>query len=339
MPPTRLQRNGATLDEVRDAVRAEFGAGARIVAAETRHHARHRRPVPTGARRGHGRGPRARRGADRPGRDLRRPDEAGRHRRAPRRRRGGRGRIAGGDGTASTRADAFASVLDGFVADGITRSAPRPAPALRNRRRWTGVGSRLQAVDALVADTVVGLPGGTARPVPAAVRSADGDLVLLVGRPNDVDAAAASSRPGTRSARPTRRTGGAASWRAPRACATATRCSASRRGTTRRRSTDSRRTRCGSSWTSAEAGGRSGDAHRGRRTGARRRRRRHRRGGDRHAGVGPPAGGARPVARLSGCWYSRGRSASGSSSVTTSSSRCSIAAGTASGSGSTPRAA
>jgi hypothetical protein len=204
-----LQRSGATLDEVRDAVRTEFGAGARIVAAE-----RVTTPGIGGLfRKAHveatvevsepGETPTARVViADSPVQRigiaalLADAEEA-------------EARIAGGDGTATTRADAFASVLDGFVADGITGSAPRPTRVLPEPDGPADVDPRLQAV----ADT---LPGGpatvpdaapavrVARPtapaarsaVPAArsavpaVRSADGDLVLLVGRPNDVDAAA-----------------------------------------------------------------------------------------------------------------------------------------------------
>lgn len=223
MPPTRLQRSGATLDEVRDAVRTEFGAGARIVAAERvttpgigglfrKAHVEATVEVPEP-----GETPTARVViADSPVQRigiaalLADAEEA-------------EARIAGGDGTAATRADAFASVLDGFVADGITGSAPRPTRVLPEPDGSADVDPRLQAV----ADT---LPGGpatvpdaapavrVARPtapaarsavpaarsavpavrsaVPAArsavpaVRSADGDLVLLVGRPNDVDAAA-----------------------------------------------------------------------------------------------------------------------------------------------------
>ncbi|QZQ57186.1 hypothetical protein KZI27_10445 [Curtobacterium sp. TC1] len=209
MPPTRLQRSGATLDEVRDAVRTEFGAGARIVAAERvttpgigglfrKAHVEATVEVPEP-----GETPTARVViADSPVQRigiaalLADAEEA-------------EARIAGGDGTATTRADAFASVLDGFVADGITGSAPRPTRVLPEPDGPADVDPRLQAV----TDT---LPGGpatvpdaapavrVARPtapaarsaVPAvrsavpAVRSADGDLVLLVGRPNDVDAAA-----------------------------------------------------------------------------------------------------------------------------------------------------
>lgn len=216
MPPTRLQRSGATLDEVRDAVRTEFGAGARIVAAERvttpgigglfrKAHVEATVEVPEP-----GETPTARVViADSPVQRigiaalLADAEEA-------------EARIAGGDGTATTRADAFASVLDGFVADGITGSAPRPTRVLPEPDGPADVDPRLQ----VVTDT---LPGGpatvpdaappvrVARPtapaarsaVPAArsavpavrsavpaVRSADGDLVLLVGRPNDVDAAA-----------------------------------------------------------------------------------------------------------------------------------------------------
>lgn len=209
MPPTRLQRSGATLESLRDAVRTEFGAGARIVAAERvttpgfgglfrKAHVEATVEVPEP-----GETPTARVViADSPVQRigiaalLADAEEA-------------EARIAGGDGTATTRADAFASVLDGFVADGITGSAPRPTRVLPEPDGSADVDPRLQAV----ADT---LPGGpatvpdaapavrVARPtapaarsaVPAArsavpaVRSADGDLVLLVGRPNDVDAAA-----------------------------------------------------------------------------------------------------------------------------------------------------
>ncbi|OII13921.1 hypothetical protein [Curtobacterium sp. MCBA15_008] len=198
MPPTRLQRNGATLDEVRDAVRAEFGAGARIVAAE-------RVTTP-------GIGGLFRKAHVEATVEVPAPDEVPTARVAIAdgvvKRVGiaalladaeeAEARIAGGDGTAITRADAFASVLDGFVADGITGSAPRPTGPVAEPGRPADAVSRLQ--DVL-------LPGGADRtlddrpatrvaaaPAPAAsapsVRSADGDLVLLVGRPNDVDAAA-----------------------------------------------------------------------------------------------------------------------------------------------------
>ncbi|MFK4484182.1 MULTISPECIES: hypothetical protein [unclassified Curtobacterium] len=216
MPPTRLQRNGATLDEVRDAVRTEFGAGARIVAAE-------RVTTP-------GIGGLFRKAHVEATVEVPEPGETPTARvviaDSPVQRIGiaalladaeaAEARIAGGDGTRATRADAFASVLDGFVADGITGSAPRPTRAPPEADGPADVDPRLQAVTdtlpggpATVPDVVPGrraarptapavrsaapaaraaVPGMRAA-VPA-VRSADGDLVLLVGRPNDVDAAA-----------------------------------------------------------------------------------------------------------------------------------------------------
>ena len=198
MPPTRLQRNGATLDEVRDAVRAEFGAGARIVAAE-------RVTTP-------GIGGLFRKAHVEATVEVPAPDEVPTARVAIAdgvvKRVGiaalladaeeAEARIAGGDGTATTRADAFASVLDGFVADGITGSAPRPTGPVAEPGRPADAVSRLQDVllpggadrilDERPAPRVAAAP---AHPASApSVRSADGDLVLLVGRPNDVDAAA-----------------------------------------------------------------------------------------------------------------------------------------------------
>jgi hypothetical protein len=212
VPPTRLQRSGATLDELRDAVRAEFGPGARIVAAE-------RVTTP-------GIGGLFRKAHVEATVEVPAPDDVPTARVAiadsPVQRVGiaalladaeaAEARIAGHDGTASTRADAFASVLDGFVADGITGSAPRPTRALPEVGAEEQGGPRL--LDGAGASVVSGPsvgpsvgPGGAARllddvvagqlvaataptrPAPA-VRSADGDLVLLVGRPNDVDAAA-----------------------------------------------------------------------------------------------------------------------------------------------------
>ncbi|SFF79792.1 hypothetical protein [Curtobacterium sp. YR515] len=202
MPPTRLQRNGATLDELRDAVRSEFGPGARIVAAER---------VTTPGIGGLFRKAHVEATVEVPG-----PDDVPTARVAiadsPVQRVGiaalladaeaAEARIAGHDGTASTRADAFASVLDGFVADGITGSAPRPTRALPEAGAEEPGGSRLldvpgpsvvpggtaRLVDDVVAEQLVAATAPT-RPGPS-VRSADGDLVLLVGRPNDVDAAA-----------------------------------------------------------------------------------------------------------------------------------------------------
>ncbi|UBQ04016.1 hypothetical protein [Curtobacterium sp. TXMA1] len=212
MPPTRSLRSGPTLEAVRDALRAEFGAGARIVSAERvstpgigglfrRTHVEAVVEVPDPldpptARVAIADGPVTRIGIA----ALLADAEAA------------EARIAAGDGTASTRADAFASVLDGFAADGIgtagtTAGAPRPSGHGIDPRPVAGAGVRLQDGSAPVA-TVPGddtdRTGGT-HPVPGpravdllvapvlpvpAVRSADGDLVLLVGRPGDVDAAA-----------------------------------------------------------------------------------------------------------------------------------------------------
>lgn len=242
MPPTRSLRSGPTLEAVRDALRAEFGAGARIVSAERvstpgigglfrRAHVEAVVEVPDPldpptARVAIADGPVTRIGIA----ALLADAEAA------------EARIAAGDGTASTRADAFASVLDGFAADGISAGtagtgaaatgattagatavgAPRPGRAGTDPTPVDGAGSRLQDVasrtvpgtdehpgrpggtlpvtgPAPVAPVVTVLPGVVAPsapttvapvlPVPA-VRSADGDLVLLVGRPGDVDAAA-----------------------------------------------------------------------------------------------------------------------------------------------------
>lgn len=212
MPPTRLQRNGATLDQLRDAVRAEFGPAARIVAAE-------RVTTP-------GIGGLFRKAHVEATVEVLAPEDVPTARVAisdsPVQRVGiaalladaeaAEARIAGHDGTASTRADAFASVLDGFVADGITGSAARPTRGLPEagigepggsrlqddtglpvasalpRRPAVGTGGAARLLDEVVAEQAVAARA-IVRPVPS-VRSADGDLVLLVGRPNDVDAAA-----------------------------------------------------------------------------------------------------------------------------------------------------
>ncbi|WIE77072.1 hypothetical protein [Curtobacterium sp. MCSS17_007] len=227
MPPTRSLRRGPTLEAVRDAVRAEFGAGARIVSAERvtspgvgglfrRAHVEAVVEVPDPsdpptARVAIADGPVVRVGIA----ALLADAEAA------------EARIAAGDGTSTTRADTFASVLDGFVADGITAGAPRPGAPVADAGRVDGGGSRLQdgarsqdgsRPQDRPAPDEPGPTGGTARvtgtgtasgavpvaattvdpvaaasltrPTPPAVRSADGDLVLLVGRPTDVDAAA-----------------------------------------------------------------------------------------------------------------------------------------------------
>ena len=237
MPPTRSQRNGATLEEIRAAVLLEYGPGARIVAAERvttggvaglfrKAHVEATVEVPDPfdppvARVAIADGPATRVGIAALLADA---DAA-------------EARIAATDGTATTRADTFASVLDGFAADGI--APPRPV------RRPDGGGPGLPSgsvgepvtadrpVAAPVVPATVGpadapvpsvtaLPAGPAsasasvpaddgpeldaraallaavapraagRPPVPAVRSADGDLVLLVGRRADVDAAAAA---------------------------------------------------------------------------------------------------------------------------------------------------
>jgi hypothetical protein len=220
VPPTRLQRSGATLDDVRDAVRAEFGAGARIIAAER---------VTSG-----GVGGLFRRAHVEATVEVLDPDEVPTVRVAiadgPATRVGiaalladadeAEARIATGDGTRSARADVFASVLDGFVADGIAPAAPTgPVPVLATGPVPVAApealpfptdpvsGSRppLEAAPSLQA----GPTGGSApvhdlttrrgrralaagRPPVPPVLSGDGDLVLLVGRGADVDAARAA---------------------------------------------------------------------------------------------------------------------------------------------------
>ncbi len=211
MSPTRLQREGATLEALRDAVREEFGPAARIVAAER---------VTTPGIVGLFRKAHVEATVEVPA-----PDEAPTAVVAiadgPVQRAGiaalladaeaAEARIAAADGTGATRADAFASVLDGFVADGIAPSAPpvRGLPAQGGSRLPVGSdvlpGGAAHPVDDAAA--VVQPPVGSAtravappaalsaspsaaRLVAPAVRSADGDLVLLVGRPGDVDAVA-----------------------------------------------------------------------------------------------------------------------------------------------------
>jgi hypothetical protein len=181
VPPIRSQRSGATLDEVRSAVLAEFGPGARIVSAER---------VTTGGVAGLFRKAHVEAVVEVPD-PLDPPTARVAIASSPAKRIGiaalladaeaEEARIADTDGTASTRADAFASVLDGFAADGLApprRAAAGPAPAEPG----------LQAgPDAPLVAPSAALP---TRHAPPAVCSADGDLVLLVGRATDVDAAA-----------------------------------------------------------------------------------------------------------------------------------------------------
>lgn len=214
MLPTRSLRRGPTLEAVREAVRAEFGAGARIVSAERvtsagigglfrRAHVEAVVEVadpttPPVARVAIADGPAVRVGIAALLADAEAAED----------------RIARSDGTATARADAFASVLDGFVADGIAphgaaaasapasvaadASAPLPVPMPVRGPAGAGPESGAGPVDgggSRLQDGAGDQPGGAVPPIPSApvlpaVRSADGDLVLLVGRPTDVDAAA-----------------------------------------------------------------------------------------------------------------------------------------------------
>lgn len=223
MPPTRLQRSGATLDDVRDAVRAEFGAGARIIAAER---------VTSG-----GVGGLFRRAHVEATVEVLDPDEVPTVRVAiadgPATRVGiaalladadeAEARIASGDGTLAARADVFASVLDGFVADGIAPPAPVaaaptvpvlttgpvPVAAPEAGPFVTDPVSGSRPPQGVAPSLLAGPTGGAAavhdlttrrgrralaagRPPVPPVLSGDGDLVLLVGRGADVDAARAA---------------------------------------------------------------------------------------------------------------------------------------------------
>ncbi|WIB27863.1 hypothetical protein [Curtobacterium sp. MCSS17_015] len=212
MPPIRSQRSGATLDEVRAAVLAEFGPGARIVAAER---------VTTGGVAGLFRKAHVEATIEVPD-PLDPPTARVAIAASPAKRIGiaalladaeaAEARIADTDGTATTRADAFASVLDGFAADGLApprRTAGVPAPAEPGLQVVPSGATSPEPVASTTSVASVG-PGGPetdpwaemrperpAPPAPAPVRtpapavcSADGDLVLLVGRAADVDAAA-----------------------------------------------------------------------------------------------------------------------------------------------------
>lgn len=226
MPPTRLQRSAATLDALRDAVRTEFGTGARIVSAERvtsggvaglfrRAHVEATievldpTDVPT-ARVAIAAGPVQRIGIAALLADAEETEA----------------RIAVADGTSTARADAFASVLDGFVADGIAPSVraseratePAGAPAPMGTPgpaggpdtadgAATGGGAGPVAGPPVPLSAAPGLQtgwtGGPApvhdvttrrgrralaagRPPVPAVLSGDGDLVVLVGRSADV---------------------------------------------------------------------------------------------------------------------------------------------------------
>jgi len=211
VPPIRSQRNGATLDEVRASVLAEFGPGARIVSAER---------VTSGGVAGLFRKAHVEAVIEVPD-PLDPPTARVAIASSPAKRVGiaalladaeaAESRIAETDGTANTRADAFASVLDGFASDGLApprRAAGRPAPGEpglpsvtdgavtslpggAETDPWADLRAELLAPGAAAAAVAVAAAVPTPVPPPApAVRSADGDLVLLVGRATDVDAAA-----------------------------------------------------------------------------------------------------------------------------------------------------
>ena len=211
MPPIRSQRSGATLDEVRASVLAEFGPGARIVSAER---------VTSGGVAGLFRKAHVEAVIEVPD-PLDPPTARVAIASSPAKRVGiaalladaeaAESRIAETDGTAGTRADAFASVLDGFASDGLApprRAAGRPAPGEpglpsvtdgavtslpggAETDPWADLRAELLAPGAAAAAIAVAAAVPTPGPPPApAVRSADGDLVLLVGRATDVDAAA-----------------------------------------------------------------------------------------------------------------------------------------------------
>ncbi|WIB16989.1 hypothetical protein DEJ34_07645 [Curtobacterium sp. MCPF17_050] len=227
MPPIRSQRSGATLDEVRAAVLAEFGPAARIVAAER---------VTTGGVAGLFRRAHVEATVEFPD-PLDPPTARVTIAASPARRIGiaalladaeaAEARIADADGTSTTRADAFASVLDGFAADGLApprRAVAGPVPAepglqdVPSGAASAAPGASTTSVASAVtggpdADPRAADPWADLRPelpaaaAPAPVRtpapavcSADGDLVLLVGRAADVDAAAGvfASRHGLR---------------------------------------------------------------------------------------------------------------------------------------------
>jgi len=211
VPPIRSQRSGATLDEVRASVLAEFGPGARIVSAER---------VTSGGVAGLFRKAHVEAVIEVPD-PLDPPTARVAIASSPAKRVGiaalladaeaAESRIAETDGTADTRADAFASVLDGFASDGLApprRAAGRPAPGEpglpsvtdgavtslpggAETDPWADLRAELLAPGAAAAAIAVAAAVPTPVPPPApAVRSADGDLVLLVGRATDVDAAA-----------------------------------------------------------------------------------------------------------------------------------------------------
>lgn len=215
MPPTRLQRSAASLDELRAAVRAEFGPGARIVSAERVSGARlggllRRRHVEATIEVPDPSDPPTARVAIAPRRagilalleDAEDAEDAMADTPRPGSRRARR-EAERAQPEVATRSEAFASLMDDLTFNGL---APGAAPSATasvapeatdgGRALPAGPTTSLQAdgdeTDARAAFEALAsarpggaVPVGPHVPVPA-VRVADGDLVALVGRAADV---------------------------------------------------------------------------------------------------------------------------------------------------------
>lgn len=226
MPPTRSQRSAATLDQLRAAVRAEFGPAARIVAAErvtsggfaglftkTRYEATVEVPDPLDE-------PTAR-VAIAPHRAgiaaLLADADAAEDRLAGGRRARRAAAVEAADEVVEARSQAFASLMDDFTFNGIAPSvplgaalgsavdgagsAPGGAPVGGGAAPGLQAGSDAEERDVRAAFEAIAASvqgpqsrsGGPSRVVegaapllPPAVRQSDGDLIALVGRPGDV---------------------------------------------------------------------------------------------------------------------------------------------------------
>jgi hypothetical protein len=216
VPPTRLQRKAATLDELRAAVRTEFGPGARIVAAErittggigglfrkTQYEATVEVPAP-------GDEPTARVAiaADRPRRvgiaalladaedaedrlvDDRLGDEPGT-------RRGRRAAaVAAADEVVEARSQAFASLMDDFTFNGIAPAGPLGAALGGSAPHGTAA-----AADAVVAGTPVGAEERDVRAAFEAIAASVQGPPVRTGGPSRVgDVGAAPVPPAVRQA-------------------------------------------------------------------------------------------------------------------------------------------
>jgi hypothetical protein len=214
VPPTRLQRSGASLEELRESVRSEFGPSARIVSAEKvtsaglgglfrKAHYEATVEIP-----GLGDEPTARISiaADAPTRAgiLALLDDADADEDRLSGRRARRDPVADARETTelATRSDAFAALMDDFTFNGIAPGVTL-GEALGEPGRPAGPTPSLPSVppatqageddDPRAAFEAVARSGGAARvtddgplPTPPAVSTADGDLVALVGRGADV---------------------------------------------------------------------------------------------------------------------------------------------------------